>query len=81
MSLIPTEIAKALKEARRLAFEANARTNQYADGINNLANENDSGIVDLGEIANENDQAITDLAEYIAGLELRIEVLEGKVNG
>ena len=76
---IPAEIAKALKEARRLAFEANCRTSQYADGINDLAHENDEGVTDVAEIANENDSAITELAEYIVSLEERIEALEKKV--
>ena len=80
MSVIPANVAKEIKEARRLAYEANQRTNQYADGINDLANENDGGIVDVAELAAENDGAVTDLAEYVAELEAelkaRIEALE-----
>ena len=90
---IPAEIAKALKEARRLAFEANCRTSQYADGINDLAhendtavtdvaeiaNENDAAVTDVAEIANENDSAITELAEYIVSLEERIAALEERI--
>lgn len=33
MSTIPAEIARALKDARRLAFEANMRTNVRVDEI------------------------------------------------
>lgn len=80
MAGIPADVAKALKEARRLAFEANQQTSIYADGINDLANENDGGIVDVAELAAENDGAVTDLAEYVAELEAelkaRIEALE-----
>lgn len=80
MALIPESVAKELREARRLAFEANQRTSQYTDGINELANENDGGIVDVAELAAENDGAVTDLAEYVAELEAelkaRIEALE-----
>ena len=78
MSLIPANIAKALKEYRRLAYEENSKTSNYADGINSLAKENDGGITDVAEIANENDEAITDLAEYVATLEARVEALEEK---
>lgn len=79
-NLIPEATARALKDARQLAFEANKKTSQYADGINDLANENDGGIVDVAELAAENDGAVTDLAEYVAELEAelkaRIEALE-----
>jgi hypothetical protein len=81
-NLIPEATARALKDARQLAFEANQRTSQYADGINSLANENDGGIVDVAELAAENDGAVTDLADYVAELEAelkaRIDALENK---
>ena len=77
-NLIPEAVARALKDARQLAFEANMRTSQYADDINDLANENDGGIVDVAELAAENDSAVTDLAEYIDNIESRLSALENR---
>jgi len=74
---IPAAIAKAIGDAKKAAFENNQNTSIYADGINNLANENDGGIVDVADLAAENDSAITELAEYVASLEERIIALEG----
>lgn len=73
---IPAEILKAIADTRKMAFNNNMNTSIYADGINTLAHENDSGIVDVADLASENDSAITDLADYIAELEARIELLE-----
>ena len=77
-NLIPDAVAKALKEARRLAFEANQNTSKYADGINDLANENDGGIMDLADLAAENDGAIVALAEYLDNIEERLSALENR---
>ena len=72
------EVAKALKNARQQAFEANMETSQYADEINDLANENGGGVLDVAGLADENSTAITDLADYIASLEKRIIALESE---
>ena len=70
--------AKALKEARQTSFENNKVIGAYAERVNNLAKENDGGIMDLADLAGENDEAITDLADYVGYLEQRIEALENK---
>lgn len=69
MSLIPANIAKALKEYRRLAYEENSKTSNYADGINSLAKENDNGLFEIATLIDENSQAIMELAEMIGGQE------------
>lgn len=70
------EVSKALKELRVLIQHSKSDTSNYTDGVNDLAHENDAGIMDVADIAAENDGAITELAEYIASLEERIEALE-----
>ena len=54
-----------------------SKAQRTADDANTLAQENETGIMDVASVASENDGAIMDLAEYIANLESRIEVLEG----
>lgn len=76
---IPAAIAKAIGDARGAAFRDNQNTSIYADGINNLANENSDGELDIANLADENNTAITDLAEYVASLEERIMELEGRI--
>lgn len=53
------------------------QVNTNTSGIN----ENSEGLLDIADLADENSMAITDIADYTAGLEARIEELEGKVNG
>ena len=77
-NLIPEATARALKDARQLAFEANMRTSKYADGINDLANENDGSVIELAELAAENDGSIMDIAEILEAFDERITALENK---
>lgn len=71
-SFIPAAIAKAIADARKISFKENTKTNNYADKINGLADENNTGIIDVANLADENSGAIVDLAEYVDAIEQNV---------
>jgi len=76
-----SDIAELIREAKRTAFLANQKLNEYADGIHEASTDaiqtNGGGVDELGGIVSDLATSIDDLATTLSELSEKLTNLEG----